>query len=226
MIRRFLMGAVLLLSACASGTEESPLQLEVFNSTRDVIRARLAQGEPVERPPLRRADLDPLEGSFLEASIERRDILAYLFVNAELTDDHPGRLRVWRTDDNVTLTMRNDILISTRGLGDDLLSSRVQAQGARPGPASGGEHVQFIRTALYDSRQMTFACELEDLGPETIVIVQRRHATRHLRQTCEGATGNFANDYWVDNAAGLVWQSRQWAGPGIGYMRFRRLTNQ
>ncbi len=226
MIRRILIGATLLLSACSSGTEEAPLQLQVFNSTRDLIRARISSGQEVERPPLRRSDLDPLEGSYLEASIERRDILAYLFVNVDLDDDYPGRLRVWRTDDNVTLTMRNGVLVSTRGLGDDLLSSRVQVSGTRPGPSSGGEHVQYIRTAEYDSLQMSFACELVDLGPETIVIVERKHATRHLQQRCTGPSGEFVNDYWADSGAGLIWQSRQWAGPGIGYMRFRRLTNQ
>ncbi|MEY8842288.1 YjbF family lipoprotein, partial [Cribrihabitans sp. XS_ASV171] len=199
---------------------------QVFNSTRDLIRARIASGQEVERPPLRRSDLDPLEGSYLEASIERRDISAYLFVNVDLEDDYPGKIRVWRTDDNVTLTMRNGVLVSTRGLGEDLLSSRVQVSGTQPGPSSGGEHVQYIRTAEYDSLQMPFACELVDLGPETIVIVERRHATRHVQQRCAGPSGEFVNDYWTDSGAGLIWQSRQWAGPGIGYMRFRRLTNQ
>lgn len=224
MIRSFFFLALLILTGCAGGTEVVPLEVEVFRASKEILAQRTA-GPPPERPPLRRADLDPLEGSFMEVTLERHDLLAYLFVNEERVDPRQGHIMVWRTEDNVTLTTRNGVLIATRGMGGDILSSAVQVAGTRPGPASGGEHVQMIRSL--DDRQvrLTLVCDLTDLGAETIVIVERGHATRHLRQRCEGGGGTIVNDYWVDDAAGLVWQSRQWAGPHIGYMRFRRLTN-
>ena len=41
----------------------------------------------------------------------------------------------------------------------------------------------------------------------------------------EGPDGGVVvNDYWVDPGGGLVWQSRQWGGPAMGYLRTRRLT--
>ncbi len=59
---------------------------------------------------------------------------------------------------------------------------------------------------------MLFACSLDVLH---LLTVQQR---------CSGGGGEVVNDYWVDSRGGLVWKSRQWAGPQIGYIRFRRLT--
>ena len=51
------------------------------------------------------------------------------------------------------------------------------------------------------------------------------HPTTHMRETCVTADGGrITNDYWVDTRAGLVWQSQQWAGPHVGYVKMRRLT--
>lgn len=218
------LSGLLALLGCSGGTAEAPLQVQVWQAGGAAIQARTA-GPPPERPPLRRADLDPLEGSFLEATLERRDALAYLSVNAERTDHLPGRITVWRTEDNVTLTTRNGVLIATRGLGGDVLSSSVRVEGVQPGPSGSGEQVMMIRSLEEEQVRLSLICDLVDLGPETIVIVERNHPTRHLQQRCSGGGGEVVNDYWVDSAAGLVWQSRQWAGPHIGYLRFRRLTN-
>ncbi len=122
------------------------------------------------------------------------------------------------------------MLIATRGLGGDILSSNVQLAGDAPGPARGGDKILDIRALDNKAVRLALTCDLADLGPETIVIVEQRHATRRLRETCRGGVaagggpGQVVNDYWVDASAGLVWQSRQWAGPETGYLRLRRLT--
>ena len=84
-----------------------------------------ARAMRVARPPVTRALLDTLEGSYLEVTLERRDQLAYLQILSERRDDTPGRITVWRTDDNITQAMRNGVLINTRGLCGVLLSSTV-----------------------------------------------------------------------------------------------------
>jgi len=215
------------LIGCSAGNEEVPLEVQLIRAGQG-IAARQGGKAAAVRPPLRRADLDPLEGSFMEVTLERKDRLAYLFVNGQRQDDSPGRIMIWRTEDNVTLTTRNGMLIATRGLGGDILSSTVQVQGNLPGPATGGEHVQVIRALDGGDVRLAMACDLVDLGPETIEIIERKHATRHLQQRCSGGdgdgAGHISNDYWVDFGNDLVMQSRQWAGPQIGYMRFRRLT--
>ena len=81
-----------------------------------------------------------------------------------------------------------------------------------------------IRNLDYRETALALSCELVDLGPETIEIVERRHATRHLQQRCAGGGGRVVNEYWTDPRAGILWQSRQWAGPHLGYIRLRRLV--
>jgi len=221
-----------ILAGCSGGNDVPTLELEMINAGRTLIGSKIAARSAPPRPPLTRAALDTLEGSFLEVTLERRDQLAYLYVNAQRRDGDPGKITVWRTDDDVTLAMRNGVLIATRGLGGDVISSQVQVSGTAPGPASGGERVQYIRSLDNKERRLALACDLDDLGPETVVIVEQGHATRHLRETCTGGTadgsgdiGTVVNEYWVDSHNQLIWQSRQWAGPHIGYLWIRRLTN-
>lgn len=224
------IGLVLSLAACSGGDAVPTLELQILKAGRTAIAARTAP--KTARPPLTRAALDTLEGAFLEVTLERRDQLAYLFVSALRRDSGPGLITIWRTDDDITLALRNGVLIATRGLGGDVLSSAVQVAGDAPGPAGSGARIMSIRALDNKARRLALVCDLADLGPETIVIVAARHATRHLRETCEGGfagdgsggPGQVVNDYWVDAQSGLVWQSRQWAGPGIGYLRLRQLT--
>ena len=222
-MRQVILGLILVgLAGCSSGARTPTLATALTALGRETVATRLGGQAQAERPPVTRAVLDTLDGAFLEVTLDRSDTLAYLFVNAERRDGGPGEVIVWRTDDNVTLALRNGVLIETRGLGGDLLSTVVPLQGDRQGPARGGERVYVVRAR--DNKSVPLACSLVDLGPETIVIVERGHSTRHLQEQCEGAGGIVVNDYWVDARAGLVWQSRQWAGPGIGYIRIRQLT--
>lgn len=224
------LSATLFVAACSGGNEEPDLELQLITAGRAAIAAKTAA--QVTRPPLTRAALDTVEGSFTEVILERRDQLAYVSVNSQRRDDGPGLITTWRTEDNITLSMRNGVLISTRGLGGDILSSTVQVAGDRPGPSQGGERIYYIRALENKTQRLALACDLVDLGPETIEIVELRTDTRRLREICTGGlaadgsgeTGKVTNDYWVDSRNGLVVQSRQWAGPFIGYLRLRRLT--
>lgn len=214
--------SVLILGACSQGNQVTPLQLQVLQAGQQIIASK--RSVKVERPPLTREVLDAVDGAYIEAVVERRDALAYLRVQAIRQDQNPGQITVWRTDDNITLTMRNGVLIATRGLGGDLLSAQVPVRASIPGPADTGAHVMYLRSGANHQRRLSLVCERIDLGSETVTIVGQSYRTRHLQQRCSGGGGEVVNDYWVDSRAGLVWKSRQWAGPQIGYIRFRRLT--
>ncbi len=226
-MKRFaVFGLVAALAACSGGKDADPTQLQLLNAARESAGRLVAGGQAAAaRPALTRALLEQVDNAVLEVAVERRDISAFLFRVLERGDSDPGRIETWTTEDQkVTITTRNGMLIATRGLGGDLLSSAVQTEADRPGPAGGGAHVQMIRDLDNRERAVALSCELVDLGPETLDIVEWRLATRHLQQRCQGAGGRIENDYWVDPRAGVVWKSRQWAGPHLGYLRLRRLT--
>lgn len=217
--------ALTALAGCSGGTGATPLFPEVFQAARGAIAQGKARRAQAGRPPLTRAALGTVQGAFIEVTLERSGQLAYLFRSAVLRDGGPGEIVQWRTEDNVTVTMRAGMITATRGLGGDLISAEVPAEPGIFGPARGGARAYFVRTGDLEEARVSLACDLADLGPETIEIVELSHATRHLRETCEDAGGGrVQNDYWVDSRRNITWKSVQWAGPHVGYLRIRRLT--
>ena len=232
-IKAGLLGLTLLvLAGCTGGSGgsggrgDAPLQLQILKAGREAIAA----GRATKTPELTRAFLDGVDGALLEVTLERRDQRAYLYTEAQRRDAYPGQIVVWRTGDNVSLVMRNGVLSATRGLGGDIASSRVQVANGVAGPSGSGEKSFDIRARDNKALHLSLICEVADLGPKTIRIIGLDHPTRHLRETCEGgrtaggSIGTVVNDYWVDQRAGLVWQSRQWAGPEVGYLRIRQVN--
>ena len=221
---RLITGAVLvaLLTACHSADEKPSLNIEVIDAVRETAAARLQPKQ--ERPPLTRAALDELDGSFMEVVLERRDQLAYLYVSGVTQDPRVGTIVAWRSEDNASLTLRNGVLIATRGIGGDLISTDVHQLPSQIGPVGGGERRMFFLAGDNRSVPVIFACEVTDLGAEAVTIVEHTHRTRHVREHCDGPDGSIENDYWLDSGAGIIWMSRQWGGPEVGYLRFRRIT--
>ncbi len=213
---------VLMLMGCAGGNEVAPLQVEIFRAGQQSIAAKRA-GAAAKPRPMTRSRIEALNLTVMEVTIENRDVVGYVTLNAERNDTLPGRVNVWRTTDNISLAMRNGVLISTRGFGGDLQSSTVQVANSRLGP-SPGAMVQMIRAL--DDREVRFAleCDVVDLGVETIEVLEYKYSTRHVQQHCVASSGQVINDYWIDTNGSMIWQSRQWAGPTIGYLHFRRLT--
>lgn len=174
--------------------------------------------------------LNTIDGEFIQAEIEKTGSQAFMYISGErvgaAAGDEGGRLLVWRTENDVSLTLRDGVLIATRGLGSDLISATsgpIRAALKSRQPEYGAKRQ--VYSAL-DNKPvvLNFVCEVANLGSETIVIVERRHATLHLRETCTVGGGTIVNDFWVDSAGSTVWQSRQWAGPYIGYIQHRQLT--
>lgn len=232
-MRRAAAAAMLALAGCSGGDDTPDLELEVIKALENSVKASTAARQAKRAGPApvpTRAELDKLGVAILEGVLERRDIRAFLPLTAQRRTPDGARITVWSTDTE-TLTMREGVLVGTHGIGRDIASAQVTVTPGRPGPSGGGERVYMIHHLDNKLVPVRMACDLADMGPETVEIIGRRHATRHLRETCAGGTtyagaeGRVVNDYWVDSRRGEVVQSRQWAGPGMGYMRFRRLTD-
>ena len=218
-----LAAAALLLAGCARGPEKTPAELEVLQAVgQQITRRRNAPPPPVE---LTRALLDQQTQAYIEVTIENRDAKAYLTRSLTRRDSSPGAIEVWRTQDNVSLALRQGMVIASRGLGGGLLSAQVPAAEAAGGPARGGARRYTVRANGNGLTVLNMACSLQDLGPAPVEIVGITHPARHLQERCVGGGGVVVNDYWVDSRPGRtqVWQSRQWAGPETGYVRIRQL---
>lgn len=234
---------VALLAACAKGPGEPSAEVELTQAITQVVRQRLApKPEPLV---LSRALLDSQDVPHIEIVVEEQDLTGYLGLLLSRRDDLPGEITQWSAADGTALIFRNGMLIASRGLAGNLLSASVPAAGLQPGPAHGGARSYQLRTGDFAARPITLACNLQDLGPVTLEIVELRYATRHLQERCETVGDGLhqkvvINDYWIDSQSRppsgpqsdylarhqtrLVRQSRQWAGPTVGYLRIRDLS--
>ncbi|WP_172599862.1 YjbF family lipoprotein [Cereibacter sphaeroides] len=135
-----------------------------------------------------------------------------------------GGVVTWSSTDDRTVALRDGVLLATRGLGPDLMSAEVPS-AARIASASGNYlRVHYQIDGLDQTVKREYRCTLATDGPKTITIVERNYPTRHVLEHCEGATGQFTNEYWVDNA-GTIRQSRQTFDQGLGKLKISRVID-
>lgn len=149
------------------------------------------------------------------------DLLLFAPVSEELASvfahkSRNGDLIAWVSDEDVSLTLQDGIVVATRGLGNDLMGADVGL--VYRSVVSGRGRTVRVHEYLNGEDQIIrseYACNIAVLRSETIEIFQRKHQTRVISETCTGDAGGFRNLYWID-AAGMIWQSRQWVSPRVG----------
>lgn len=149
---------------------------------------------------------------------------------ARRNDSEFGTVEVWNSSDNAQVFLRNGVLVGTRGVGGDIISSNASAtvRAVSQGRSGSGSRSYRVSNGDNTDQLVNLSCRIDNLGPEGITVVNQVFATTHLRETCSGGpTGNTAivNNYWVQNGTGLVKKSRQWAGPVVGYFEMILLKN-
>lgn len=237
-----LLGGLAVLAGCAKGPDKAPLQVELIKTVGQTVQQiRDKRAGPPKLPPLTRALLEAeAQVPVIEVMIEETGTFAYLTPQTVKRDDYPGEVVVWATQDDVLLTMRDGVLVATRGLANDLLGASALVREGTKGPSGHGQRIYEVAALDNASVKYPMACEIKELGQERIEIVELEYDTRHLRESCALAgaepgdryrdvpdaarTTRMENDYWIDSRTGRIWQSRQWAGPDIGYLRIRQLT--
>lgn len=119
---------------------------------------------------------------------------------------------IWQSADLKTLTLRDGILVATRGFGDDLMSS--EEPSVRSGAASVLHDYFFIGgdELIYRTR---FRCTLKDGGAQRIPVIGVAFDTRLIVEECTGPSKSFQNRYWI-GTDGVIRRSQQWAGETTG----------
>jgi len=113
-----------------------------------------------------------------------------------------GNVETYMTTDQISLALRDGILISTRGLGNDLMAADVTGVAARIRAGSG----QAVRVHKYldGENQLIpyrFDCSYARSGGEVV-------------ESCAGNGLSFTNRYTL-GAGGRIKVSAQWVSPGL-----------
>lgn len=206
------MLALTMLSACGNtGTDDggdSPLSILAQTATQ-AIGAR-GQAAPTAPPPTPEqaaaAALRLNSGALIQVGFEglgRTQVMAMTGQN--------GAMRTYMTPAEEAVILRNGMLVGTRGLGRDLSVAEPTTEALiRAGQSGSGTRIMRYLSGDGLERPLQFACTTAP-GPTARVIVE----------SCEGHGTQFQNNYLVQG--GQIPVSRQWVGPGLGYVTIQTL---
>ncbi|WP_145953415.1 YjbF family lipoprotein [Oceaniglobus indicus] len=128
-----------------------------------------------------------------------------------IVSDRNGNV-IWRSADGITLTLREGVVVATRGYGDDLMSAEVPDVRRDRGSVvrdhyylGGNELIQRAR----------YFCTLADAGQNRVVVTGVASSARLVVETCAGEDAAFENRYWIE-ADGTIRKSVQWINPERG----------
>lgn len=208
-----------ILLGCSGGTDVPYAQM-IGNPLREPSPA------PEDVSKLTPQWIAALTTPALEVTLERSGRVAVLSPFSDRRDSAGGAVRIWRSADGAQIVLRGGVLIATRGLGNDVDSTLAQtmiaALSARA-PVS-GHHVLYTVTSENSTKAVDLSCQSKLIEDDVIDIAGRQIETRQVRVTCRWGAETKVYDFWVDAGGSTVRQSRQWAGPDLGYIRTRLLN--
>jgi Group 4 capsule polysaccharide lipoprotein gfcB, YjbF len=215
--------ALALLAGCGNDKgEPSPLGAAVgtlAKATVSKVKARRAGGGAAQAAaPVTRADIEKYGIPILRAVIASRGADALVTI----TDDK-GEVVTWSTTDGTSFSLRNGVLIQTRGLGPDLMSAQVPTIGMLTQAGGSHQRVYYFLGQEDQTTRRTYDCTVEVKGRETIEIFARDHAVTHVTETCTRPQGKITNEFWIEGSS--VRKSRQWASGLTGYIDFERVVD-
>lgn len=151
-----------------------------------------------------RAELGDID--LLIVTLEEPNLSSFLY-EAELNAD----VTTFLTLDGVSLSLRDGILVATRGLGFDLMIADVS--GLLPLLKTGGQYTRTHRYLDGEDRLVAFDFHC-DVRPGS-----------EIRETCEGHGFSFENSYAPKERQALFARSRQWIGPERGTISIRDVSS-
>lgn len=128
----------------------------------------------------------------------------------------------WTAQGQATFSLRNGVLIQTRGLGADLMSADAPALAQLKAAASYQRIYYFLGPDDAGTRR-TYDCSAAVVGAETVEILGKSHGVTHVTETCTRPNGKVTNDYWIEG--NTVRKSRQWASGRVGYLEFEKVID-
>lgn len=219
MIKRLVLGILALsaLSSCGNDSETfGPAKVVGMITKPDSGKQDTPAGQPTG---LTRAALAQIGLPIQLAVVENASVAA--IIAKEATNNG---VETWATVDDVTLSLREGVVVSTRGLGQDLMvaevpSTKILRYASEP----------YQRTHVYldgsDQRlAVAFSCNVSERSNQVVEIVERKYSTIKVVERCNSGAIGFENEYWIQGAS-TIRKSRQWIGEELGYLRIEDLRD-
>lgn len=221
--RLALFGCVALLTAC-SNTQGDENVFTVGKALYQNMKTEATtEPDPNAVAQVAQHALANSDGALAIYRLEKRKAVAVI---RPIADN--GAYRSWASygvSDRRSVSSRNGILTSTRGLGNDLMSSDLSALLSLVADRKEG-------TARIEQRYLDGENQIVTIASDcTVTRGDRAHfatpvephvQVRRMTAVCRQDTQTVNNWYLVTKSGDIV-QSRHWAGPDFGYSTLQRL---
>ena len=227
-MQRSLMGlflaSLIALSGCGSDSSVQDLRSQVR-----IIGSVLVPGATRSGPAL--GNLDPSAAQDLRARLQTAGQPTLLVINpgqgfAELMTPfgRNGGVETWTSPGQTTISLRDGLLVASRGFGPDLMSSSGPGLSqVRTGQGATRRSFYYLGGAD-ERRAFDFDCTLATEGSQTITVLGKAYATRKVTESCTHPLGNFVNVYWFDHRL-ILRQSRQVVTLGMESLLIQRIID-
>lgn len=209
--------AALVLTGCGNRSSQ------ISDAARGVLTNLLQRNQP-EPPPLRErltpAVLEELGGPILLVELLKDDAEA----GAQLLRSN-GDIEIWSTLNSIQFAFKDGVLLSTRGLKGDLMSSDVTQ--VLSGIRSGGRGAVRVNRYLDGEEQevaRALVCDYVRAGRERVTVLTGTYTVTRIDETCTSSSQTVENRYWIDTG-GRMRKSVQWIGPFAGYVATERIND-
>lgn len=197
--------AALITASC--GSDPSP----TVGMARTALASLLGTAKPTAPPQITRALLAQVVTPVMLVTVDDRNQQALI---AEIQTNRG--VATWSSVDDITLSLRNGVIVATRGFGADLMAADVPDISGR----SGGKAHSRVHTLLNGEDravQTSYVCGVRSAGIKMIEIVEISYETTHIIESCAGGGLRFVNDFWFTSDQTLR-KSRQWVSPDVGFL--------
>lgn len=225
--------ALLALTACGSDKQQFELSKATFGYLKSATdkftknRSGGASAKPASGKPAAAADPNALVSKALSATKGPIAIVVRLDTKAVLAMNPVGRngdYVTWGSAPGQGITYKRGVMTSTRGLGEDLMSSRIDAAVSAITSRRDADYTRqhFYLGDLGQTAQLTLNCSLRRSGTEKVAIGEINANAVIMKEKCRKGEIAFTNIYWVDGA-GRVLKSSQWIGQRMGNLAIQNL---
>ena len=174
------------------------------------------------RTVITRQMLDQSNAPLILIEVPERDIVATMlaFPGETLGD-------VWMGADGSTVTTMNGILVSSRGMSDDLMAADSIDILSHFSHSKSNTWPSYNRTYRYLERDnkdliLELACNISKAHQEIIFIFGKKYKTQVYVESCQTGKLSFQNKYWIDTS-GMMRRSKQWHSFRNKYVLIERL---
>ena len=118
-------------------------------------------------------------------------------------------VQTWSSARKVNVSMRDDVLVATRGFGNDLMSAVVPPLALISSGNGQFSRSYFALDGGDHTMRSDYSCQFSQSANQTLTILGAIYATRTVLESCSGQRNSFQNEYWFDQN-GRLRQSKQY----------------